>query len=185
MYAFGAAGWHPDLGCAGKRAPPGSQGLTLVSQTQGDDPSINQQSYKLQDELCAREHHVRSCCCRQILLPTARLQRCAGRRSAPLPELNPSTAPSPPSQIIPPQHSAAATHTPTAPGAGQVHPKQLPAAGCGHAKGKGTFLPLAMLSRVNPAPPGLCTAPALHASTGGCSDQRPAEKGTATRSRDQ
>lgn len=185
MHLGQAAGWHPDLGHTSRHALRGCRGLAPVSQTQGGDPSLNQQSYKLRDELCACEHHVRSCCRRQIPLPTARPQRCPGRHPAPLPERDPSTALSPPSQIMPPWHQRCHNAHSPGPGARQVHPKQLPAAGCGHAKGKGTFLPLARLSWVNPAPPGLCTAPALHPGMGGCSDQRPAEKGTATRSRDQ
>lgn len=120
-------------------------------------------------ELCAWEHHVRSCCCRQIPLPTARPPCCPGKHTALLPDLDPGTALSPTPKLS--LLRAALLQHPRRGG----HSKQLPAAGCGHAKGKGTFLPLAMPSWVNPAPPGLCTAPALDCSTGRCSDQRPAD----------
>lgn len=141
MYAFGAAGWHPDLGHTSRHALRGCRGLTPVSQTRGGDPSLNQQSYKLRDELCACEHHVRSCCRRQIPLPAARPQRCPGRHPAPLPERDPSTALSPPSQIIPPWHSAATTPTALAREPGRCIPSSSRLQDVGMQKGKGPSFP--------------------------------------------
>lgn len=127
-----------------------------MSQRGGGDPLISQQSYKQRDELCTREHHVKSCYCHQIPLSTVRAQHCWGDTRLLSQSWTPAQSPPHPSKFSLPAQRCCNAHSPKSwAGASQAAP------GCRMwaCKGKGTFLPLAVLSWVNPAPSSPSSVP--------------------------